>query len=149
MTHKWKETDGPTQVNLELNIGPQAEGHNVHKHLLVTAIIQKPPSDPYFINTWLKDLVELVGMKVLMPPRAQYCDDIGNEGVSGDVVITTSHASIHLWDNLLQADLYSCREFDEFGVLEHIATSFDIKKMAYQVIDRSPERMIWSISPTH
>lgn len=116
-----------------------SESHNVHKHLLITATVVNPTESPEVVKQWLDRLVEIAGMKTLMPARAKYCDDIGNEGVTGDIIITTSHATIHLWENLLQADLYSCREFNELDVIQHVYAHFNVLDMDFQVIDRSPK----------
>tara|TARA_R110000772_G_scaffold66361_1_gene147799 strand:- start:5897 stop:6328 length:432 start_codon:yes stop_codon:yes gene_type:complete len=117
--------------------------NHTHKHLLITALVVNPTNDPEVVKQWLDELVEIAGMNTLMPARAKYCDDIGNEGVTGDIVITTSHATIHLWEGLLQADLYSCREFDELDIVKHVCRNFDVLKIKTQVIDRSPERIEW------
>lgn len=112
----------------------------IHKHLIVDATINNPPTDPDVLNAWLARLVEAVGMEVFMEPRSKYCDDPSNSGITGDVVITTSHSSIHVWDNVeqpfLKADLYSCKEFSAEQFLEMIE-EFDPVEAHYSVIDRT------------
>lgn len=112
----------------------------MHKHLVLTASVKDPTKDPEVIKVFLAELVKVVNMVTFLPPVAKYCDDPGNAGVTGVVVITTSHASVHVWDTgLLQMDLYSCKEYDEMDVIKHIKVYFDIVNIDYQVIDRSPK----------
>jgi len=113
------------------------EAKKMHKHILVKATVESPTKDPQVIEKWLSDLVTKVNMEIFLPPVAKYCDDPNNAGVTGTVVITTSHASIHLWDHgLLQMDLYSCKEFSEADVLEHIKETFEVLDGAFLVADR-------------
>lgn len=114
----------------------------MHKHILVTAKVNSPTKDPQVIEKWLSDLVEKVNMEIFLPPVAKYCDDPNNAGVTGVVVITTSHASIHLWDHgLLQMDLYSCKHFDELAVVEHVKENFDVVSGSFQLTNRDPNNL--------
>ena len=112
----------------------------IHKHLLVDGTIRNPISDPEVINAWLAELVDKVDMEIFMEPRSKYCDDPTNAGTTGVVVITTSHASIHIWNDgdpaFFRADLYSCKEFDPQVVLAHFAV-FDPIELDYSLIDRT------------
>ncbi len=134
----------------------------MHKHIIVTALASQPPKDPAVITQFLDRLVQLVNMEVFLPPQAKYCDDPHNSGVTGTVVITTSHASIHIWDNvpgnpypgLLQMDLYSCKDFNPHDVLDFIEEYFHADIKNYQVIDRGlpayaaspPPRLVEKVS---
>ena len=110
----------------------------MHKHLVVTATLSNPPKDPEYIKQWLRDLTQLVNMEIFIEPVAKYCDDPNNAGVTGTIVITTSHASVHIWDHgLFQADLYSCKDYDEATVVDFMINSFRLGTVKYQVIDRS------------
>jgi S-adenosylmethionine/arginine decarboxylase-like enzyme len=116
----------------------------MHKHLVVTALADNPTNSPDVVIEFLNRLVNLVDMQIFMEPRAKYCDDPCNSGVTGDVVITTSHASIHIWDNLpgnpypglIQMDLYSCKNFNPHDVLDFIEEFLSATISSYQVIDR-------------
>ena len=110
-----------------------------HKHLVFTGASPNPPRDPLYIKHALLEIVDEADMEVFMPPQAKYCDDPCNAGVTGTVVITTSHSSVHIWDNgLVQADLDSCKDFD----VDHIATVFNrlfkCEDYDVRVFDRSP-----------
>lgn len=95
---------------------------NCHRHLIVNAKINNPPTDPELMCDWFNELVAAVGMRVLIPPSCTFSDNPGNEGLTGTVCIDTSHASIHVWhmveEPYLRFDLYSCREFDPMIVIE-------------------------------
>lgn len=73
-------------------------------------------------------------------PVAERCEDEGNEGVTGFVVITTSHASVHIWDTgLVQIDVFSCRHFWNQDVLDYIYGQFgDLTSIEVKSIDRTP-----------
>lgn len=110
----------------------------MHKHLVFTGVSYQAPKDPEYIKRVLLDLVEVAKMEVFMPPQAKYCEDPTNAGVTGTVVITTSHASIHIWDNgLVQADLYSCKDFNTDEVAAFLAEVTYCEQYDTLVIDRA------------
>lgn len=83
-----------------------------HKHLIIRAEVLNPPTDEIWLKTWLIQLVEKIGMKVCRGPITAYVDMPGNKGVTGVVIIETSHIAIHIWDEnnpaLVQLDVYTC-----------------------------------------
>ena len=95
-----------------------------HLHLLVKGYIKTPPKTEKVLNIWFTQLVQNVGMKVVAGPTSVYVDEPGNEGLTGTVTLATSHASIHIWDNMnpamFQFDLYSCSDFTPKQVLKGI-----------------------------
>ena len=115
----------------------------MNKHMLMSGFLTLNPSDKpvlkaqKLIEDWLTELVSIIDMKVLMPARAIYCTNPGNEGMTGDVVIDTSHAAIHIWDkdDSFKFDLYSCKDFDTTKVIQHFK-SFVLIDYTYVVIDR-------------
>ena len=68
-----------------------------HKHMILNATVRNPIVSEESCRNWLKKLVEIIDMKILIEPVAKYCDTCGNEGVTGTVVIETSHSSIRNW----------------------------------------------------
>ena len=112
-----------------------------HLHLLVKGNIKNPPKSEKDLNVWLKQLVMTVGMKVVAGPTSVYVNEPGNEGITGTVTLATSHASIHVWDNIdpamFQFDLYSCSEFTPTQVLNHIDDWFGLEQAHWQFIDRN------------
>jgi len=117
-----------------------------HLHLLVKGEILTSTESTEELNLWLTDLVHKVGMEVLHGPHSVYCDHKGNEGITGTVVLSTSHASIHIWDTpdpkQFQFDIYSCKEFSPESVLNHIDEKFDLVNCTWQLIDRNGDKFI-------
>lgn len=87
-----------------------------HMHVLVSAALADPPTTVERMTDFLTGIVDAVDMKILMGPYATRCDTEGNEGVTGAVVIETSHITAHCWDTapvpFVKFDLYSCKRFD-------------------------------------
>lgn len=122
-----------------------------HKHLIVNAVINKPPTDPTQICHWLTELVSKIGMKTVIGPFAHYCTAQDNEGLAALVGIETSHLSIHVWDKEspphLRFDAYSCATFDINIVLQHL-NQFEPTEMDYLVLNRnSTEILIEPVRP--
>jgi S-adenosylmethionine/arginine decarboxylase-like enzyme len=111
----------------------------VHKHLIVRAEVDHAPTERSWIERWLKQLVEKIGMKVCAGPISQYLDMPGNRGMTAVVIIETSHIALHCWDeptpNLLQFDVYSCGEFDVEEILREL-NQFGLLKVEYKFLDR-------------
>lgn len=111
-----------------------------HQHLLVKCYAKNPPREVDYLNKWFINLVETVGMKVVAGPTSVYVADPGNEGLTGTVTLATSHASIHIWDNLevpmFQFDIYSCKLF----TLEQVMSCFkdwEVVEAEWVMIDRN------------
>jgi S-adenosylmethionine/arginine decarboxylase-like enzyme len=108
--------------------------------MLLNMALRKPPREPAQVEDWLSRVVEKVRMKVMREPWAGWDDTPGNEGVTGDVILTTSHCSIHIWNNAeppyAKADLYSCAEFEPGEFLEMIR-EFEPYWFEYAVVDRT------------
>lgn len=100
-------------------------------HLLCDAIVAPEHaellSDVPHLDAMFRDLVQLLGMEILVEPafRAVPLDPSKLEsgadegGVTGTAVITTSHLSIHTWPlrQRFSFDAYSCRKFDKEVVM--------------------------------
>ena len=71
-----------------------------------------------------------------------YVSKEGNRGVTGVVMIETSHIAIHIWDEskpaLVQCDVYSCAEFSSSEVLMNFAI-MEPTKIEYMLLDRAEE----------
>lgn len=116
-----------------------------HKHLILNAIVASPINDEESCKKFLTDLVEVVDMEILVPASAKYCDIPGNEGVTGTVIITTSHMSIHIWPQqpkpYIRMDVYSCKDFDKEKVLKFVDDAMNIVECDCVLIDRNATTM--------
>ena len=111
----------------------------VHKHVIIRAEVLNPPTDEKLVSEQVKDLIELIGMKLLMGPYARYVTMPGNRGLTVAAIIETSHIVMHTWDEfnpaIVQLDVYTCGPFDPqivFDWLEQYAPT----KIDYRYIDR-------------
>ena len=110
-----------------------------HRHLIVRAEVDRPPQDTAYIETWLRTLVDALGMKILMGPYVVYSEMEGNRGLTGACIIETSHIVLHAWDEehpyMLQLDVYSCSDVDPEVVLDFVQ-EFEPTHVDYKFLDR-------------
>ena len=110
-----------------------------HKHLIIRAEVNSPITSEKEIKKWLRNLVKKIDMKIIKGPYASYVSKEGNRGITGVVMIETSHIAIHIWDEvspaLVQCDVYSCAEFSSNEVLVEF-TSMGITKIDHLMLDR-------------
>lgn len=114
----------------------------VHKHLIIRAEVNNPPKDEEFVKNWMSNLIDTIGMKVLMGPFAKYLDKEGNRGITTVAIIETSHIAMHVWDednpSLIQLDVYTCGPLDPQLVVDQL-NQFDIVKAEMKYLDRENE----------
>lgn len=115
-----------------------------HKHILIRGEVSTVLREEHttFLENWFREMVDLVGMNILVEPKAVWCDTPGNEGVTGAVIIDTSHMSLHQWiceTPYYQFDLYSCKDYNKeviFSKLLELGTTY----LSYKIEDRSDRR---------
>ena len=111
----------------------------VHKHLIIRAECMDPPTCPNYVEQWLKNVVEMIGMKICKGPITAYVDVKGNEGATAVVINETSHVAIHEWDRqspaLEQLDVYTCGDFEPRKIFNALK-EFEVKKLEYKYLDR-------------
>ena len=116
-----------------------------HQHLIVKGKFKNPTKSVEVLDNWLTELVHKVDMEVLAGPNSVYCDHPGNEGITGTIVLSTSHASIHMWDSelpgLFQFDIYSCKPFEAKTVLDHLE-HFEMSEYEFLNLDRNDKMFI-------
>ena len=116
-----------------------------HKHLIIRATVYEPITSEKELKKWLRDLVKIIDMKIIKGPYAAYVSKEGNRGLTGIVMIETSHISIHIWDEespaLVQCDVYSCAEFSSNEVLAEFVP-MDVVTIDKIVLDRVDELKI-------
>ena len=111
----------------------------VHKHLLIKAEVQNPPTNEKQTISWMKKLIDKINMNILAGPYSSKVSKKGNKGLSGVAIIDTSHISIHTWDEqepaLIQLDVYSCKEFKKADVIDCL-DEFKPVTVEYKYFDR-------------
>ena len=112
----------------------------VHKHLIIRAEVNRPLVTEKSVRKWLRNLVKKIDMNIIKGPYASYVSKKGNRGVTGVVMIETSHIAMHVWDEvipaLVQCDVYSCAEFSSNEVLAEFVP-MDVVKIDHIIIDRA------------
>lgn len=113
-----------------------------HKHLILRAEVETPPTDPAFIEEWIVDLTKRLDMKlvdVVGNPLCTYVDKDGNRGLTAVAIIETSHIALHVWDKqdppILQLDVYTCKALDPTSVFDCIE-EFGVLARSFMIIDR-------------
>ena len=113
-----------------------------HKHLIIRAEVNRPITSEKEIKKWLRNLVKKIDMKIIKGPYASYVSKEGNRGITGIVMIETSHIAMHVWDEtspaLVQCDVYSCAEFSSNEVLMEFVV-MEPTKIEHMLLDRAVE----------
>ena len=113
-----------------------------HKHMIIRAEVARPIISEKKLKQWLRKLVKKIDMKIIKGPYVAYVSKEGNRGITGIVMIETSHIAIHIWDEispaLVQCDVYSCASFLTSEVIEEFQAMKPVK-MDYMFLDRSKE----------
>ena len=113
-----------------------------HKHLIIRAEVNRPITSEKEIKKWLRNVVKKIDMKIIKGPYASYVSEKGNRGITGVVMIETSHIAMHVWDEttpaLVQCDVYSCAEFSSNEVLAEFLP-MDVVKIDSILLDRATE----------
>ena len=111
----------------------------IHKQLIIRAEVNRPLTSEKELKKWLKKLVKKIDMKIIKGPYAAYVSKEGNRGLTGIVMIETSHVSIHIWDEikpaLVQCDVYSCAEFSTNEVLAEFIP-MEVVKIEQMLLNR-------------
>ena len=107
------------------------------RHVVIDAWTQQAHiiNDAKLVGDLLNELVELVGMQILRPaeivavpldPSVTSGEDDG--GVTGTVILTTSHASVHTWPlrGHVSFDLFSCKDFSVKQVVDFLVEKLEL-----------------------
>ena len=111
-----------------------------HKHLIIRAEVKHPITSEKELKRWLRKLVKKIDMKIIKGPYVSYVTKKGNRGITGVVMIETSHIAIHVWDEispaLVQCDVYSCADFSSNEVLIEFSP-MGVTKIDHMMLDRA------------
>ena len=110
-----------------------------HKHLIIRAEVNNPITSEKELKRWLRKLVKKIDMKIIKGPYTAYVSKEGNRGITGVVMIETSHIAIHVWDEispaLVQCDVYSCADFSSNEVFTEFV-DMEVVKIDHMMLDR-------------
>lgn len=114
-----------------------------HHHLLVSCTFKVTPFKlANYSELWIQGLIDDIDMHPLYGPLAVDCHNEYNTGLSAFAIIETSHISLHSWDhlspNLVQLDVYSCKEFDKHNILNKLR-ELNPLTLKYKFLDRSSD----------
>ncbi len=121
-----------------------------HHHFIGRFEVTSPPLEGYqgYLESWMFDLIEAQGMKVLSRPHVAFVDNPGNRGLTGVAIIETSHVAVHIWDEtapaLVQLDFYTCGTLDKDAILKAV-TPWGVVRNKFLVLDR--ERDVVALEP--
>ena len=107
------------------------------KHLIVNIYKCGKMPNHTELYKFLEKLVKLVKMNALTKPYivegAEY-----NPGITGFVIIETSHISVHTFETkkFIALDIYSCMPFNHKLILNEIKKEFNTKDLEYTIIKR-------------
>jgi S-adenosylmethionine/arginine decarboxylase-like enzyme len=111
-----------------------------HKHLLVNAKVHNSVMSESQGIEFLRNLVDKIDMKIIKGPFASYVNVEGNRGLTGVVMIETSHIAFHIWDEvrpgLVQFDLYTCGQLELDKVISLFKDTFEVDSLDYVLFDR-------------
>jgi S-adenosylmethionine/arginine decarboxylase-like enzyme len=100
-------------------------------HLMVDGLTMMRFTASY-LETYLRDVVELVGMQVVMGP---FVEGQGNVW-DGWVVLAESHAAIHVHGDECHVDLFSCQWFDTEIPLAFMCRRLKLSQTRIEVRER-------------
>lgn len=114
-----------------------------HKHLIIRAEVNKPMVCPDKVSKiWMPNLIDKIGMKILMGPYAVYSDMVGNRGLTCATIIETSHVVMHIWDEdspaMVQLDVYTCGPLDPYTIVDCL-NEMDPLHIDMKYLDREHE----------
>lgn len=105
-----------------------------HLHMIYNAYCYHTNITPKYCNELLENIVQKVGMRVMMGPYSDNCVAENNEGVTGIIVLETSHAAFHFWPEEMTPEgkgrvsfcLYSCRLYDYNKIIKYLQSIFPL-----------------------
>lgn len=92
------------------------------------------------VHDFLWAFPESIEMKRIAPVQVVSLPNGENpfHGVSGTVMIATSHVALHTWPEarFMWADVFSCLDFDTEQVIRALVSAFGLRKVKTKVLER-------------
>lgn len=104
------------------------------KHLMIDiyGIDQSLLESRSVLLATLNELPEIIGMQKAAEPSLEEIKTSNalDDGMSGFVIICTSHVSLHAWPpyGMLNLDVFSCNDFETEVVKEYLREHFEIQR---------------------
>lgn len=100
--------------------------------------------DVSFVYKYLDSVPDLIDMQKISPPFVisyKGDPDPTEWGVTGFVLIATSHVSVHTYPakHFVFVDLFSCKSFDIGAALEFTKKYFNIQQASHEVVYRGEQ----------
>lgn len=94
-----------------------------------------------FLRKVLDDYPERIGMEKVSPVDLRYITTSNplDDGLSGFVIIATSHISLHAWPSygMVNMDIFSCETFDVQDTVAFARTIFQTNDVEVHVVERA------------
>lgn len=104
-------------------------------------------ADDTFLRQVLNEYPDLIEMEKVSPVELRYIatNDPRDAGLSGFVIIATSHVSLHAWPvyKMVNIDIFSCEPFDQEKVAQFAMRKFQTRDVEVHIVERatrSPRR---------
>lgn len=113
----------------------------IHHHLIYQSKVNRSDlnrNSGEILERFLYDLVEQIGMQILIHPQVAFSHQKAWTGIVG---IVTSHISFHYWtvEKRLQLDIYSCKEFDVSRAIHFLNSFWESEDVRTLFIERETE----------
>lgn len=123
---------------IKVQFNKRAVSPIIHHHLIYQAKVNRNnigEESGELLEKFLYDLVDLIGMQILIHPQVAFSHQKAWTGIVG---IVTSHISFHYWtiEEYLQLDIYSCKEFNASKVIDYLNEFWRSKAVKTLFIER-------------
>ena len=120
------------------------DNFGIHQTLDVYYCNPKKLNSEETVRSFLQFLPDKISMKKIIKPVTKRCPAVSEKdggGISGFVMIATSHISIHTFPDRGYAsiDVYSCNAFDTEMVKNYVKHIFDAQRFEENIIIRGQE----------
>ncbi len=94
-----------------------------------------------FLRQVLDDYPDFIGMEKVSSVELRYIKTTNplDDGLSGFVIIATSHVSLHAWPpyGMVNIDVFSCEPFNEAAVVRFAAERFQTEDIEVHAVERA------------
>ncbi len=98
-------------------------------------------ADEAYLRRALDEYPACIGMEKVSPVVMRYIKTSNplDDGLSGFVIIATSHVSLHAWPpyGMINLDIFSCEDFSVDNVVAFAAEKFQTRDIEVHVVERA------------